>query len=244
MDGHDLERFHSGDDSFFSGLVAQYSAQLERNVRNYARDRDDIDDLMQATWVAVHRCRRKFHGNGSLRGWIMKVCRSTCIDHCRLRDRRDSAKAAVARGLPLADGYVGASESATDGDSERIRLVAVCKRQLKHLPPRQHDILVDRLLLGRPTAETADRLGCASGTVKATLHQALRSLRQSLTTSRDGSLHLVRTLGDSMTAEELSDYEEDSSWVVQELNKFLAGFDKRAGFDKKERGSSPDRVGG
>lgn len=236
MDGHDLERFHSGDDSFFSGLVAQFSAVLERNVRKYARDGDDIDDFVQATWVAVHRCRRTFHGNGSLVGWIIRVCRSTCIDRCRLRDRRESAEAAVAHGRPLADGYVSALESATDGDFQRNRLIAVCKRQLKHLPSKQREIIVDRLLLGRPTSETAERLGCASGTVKATLHQALHSLRKRL--SPDGNVLFALQLGDSMTARELTHYEEDSSWIIEELDMFLSGC------DKEEGGSSPGRMGG
>ena len=48
------------------------------------------------------------------------------------------------------------------------------------LPPRQREAVVLRYLADLPLADVAEAMGCALGTVKATLHQALGSLRVEL----------------------------------------------------------------
>jgi RNA polymerase sigma-70 factor (ECF subfamily) len=45
------------------------------------------------------------------------------------------------------------------------------------LPERQREAVVLRYLADLPLADVADAMSCAVGTVKATLHQALRALR-------------------------------------------------------------------
>ena len=48
------------------------------------------------------------------------------------------------------------------------------------LPARQREAVVLRYLADLPLADVAEAMGCAVGTVKATLHQALGSLRVEL----------------------------------------------------------------
>jgi RNA polymerase sigma-70 factor (ECF subfamily) len=45
------------------------------------------------------------------------------------------------------------------------------------LPPRQREAVVLRYLADLPLADVAAAMGCAAGTVKATLHKALANLR-------------------------------------------------------------------
>jgi RNA polymerase sigma-70 factor (ECF subfamily) len=48
---------------------------------------------------------------------------------------------------------------------------------LASLTPRQREMVVLRFHADLPVKDIAEAMGCAEGTVKATLHQALRSLR-------------------------------------------------------------------
>jgi RNA polymerase sigma-70 factor (ECF subfamily) len=48
------------------------------------------------------------------------------------------------------------------------------------LPEREREVVLLRLVEGLSTRETALRLRCAEGTVKATLHHATRKLRTQL----------------------------------------------------------------
>jgi RNA polymerase sigma factor (sigma-70 family) len=53
------------------------------------------------------------------------------------------------------------------------------------LPARQREAVVLRYLADLPIADVAEAMGCAVGTVKATLHQALRALRVELEEDED-----------------------------------------------------------
>jgi RNA polymerase sigma factor (sigma-70 family) len=53
------------------------------------------------------------------------------------------------------------------------------------LPARQREAVVLRYLADLPLADVAAAMGCAVGTVKATLHNALRSLRVELEEDED-----------------------------------------------------------
>ncbi len=53
------------------------------------------------------------------------------------------------------------------------------------LPPRQREAVVLRYLADLPLADVAEAMGCAVGTVKATLHQALGALRVELEEDED-----------------------------------------------------------
>ncbi len=60
------------------------------------------------------------------------------------------------------------------------RLATICA-MLADLPERQREAVVLRFFEDLSTEQTAAVMNCAEGTVKATLHQALRKLREKLT---------------------------------------------------------------
>ena len=73
-------------------------------------------------------------------------------------------------GQPL--GWGAATELGEARDALRLTLA--------ELPDRQREALVLRFFEDLSVEETAKAMGCAAGTVKATVHQALRSLRKRL----------------------------------------------------------------
>ena len=57
---------------------------------------------------------------------------------------------------------------------------AILKRHLDSLPERQREAIVLRFFEELDTEQTARAMDCAAGTVKATLHQGLRALREKM----------------------------------------------------------------
>jgi RNA polymerase sigma-70 factor (ECF subfamily) len=86
------------------------------------------------------------------------------------------------RGIP---GAVPSEQPAPDVGAERSRLRAAVAEAVAQLPARQRDTVVLRILEARTTRETAELMGCAEGTVKASLHQALQNLNPVLRSWRD-----------------------------------------------------------
>jgi RNA polymerase sigma factor (sigma-70 family) len=56
---------------------------------------------------------------------------------------------------------------------------------LGELPQRQREVVVLRFFEELSVEETAAAMDCAQGTVKATLHQALRALRKRIERTRN-----------------------------------------------------------
>ena len=73
------------------------------------------------------------------------------------------------------------SEPVRSVDVSSAVVTAVClETSLGVLPPRQRAAVVLRYLADLSTAEVAEAMGCAQGTVKSALHEALAHLRVEL----------------------------------------------------------------
>ncbi len=162
----DLARLHAGDEALFTELVELHSPRLVPLLRRYAGAEEQVDDLLQEVWLRAYDKRRQFDGRGSYIGWLLSVARTVGIGSARKRSG-DSL---------LAD----APELGGRFDPDEGMLRDTLREAVLALPDRQRDVVILRLVEGFSTAETAQRLGCAEGTVKATLHHATRKLRELL----------------------------------------------------------------
>ena len=103
-------------------------------------------------------------------GWVYVVAMNQLRDHWRRHERRRGR-------APLPDFVV-------DNTSTVATRVSV-RDAIATLPPRQREAVVLRYLADLPLADVADAMGCATGTVKATLHQAMASMRIELDDTED-----------------------------------------------------------
>jgi RNA polymerase sigma-70 factor, ECF subfamily len=166
MTGPELERFHAGDEVLFAELVAVYSPRLLPYLRRYVCAGVDAHDLLQDVWLRAYRKRASFEGRGSLFGWLLMVGRTVGLAALAKRGH------APAHHDPRATAGPTDAEAALLGEHVRSAVL--------DLPERQRDVVLLRVIEGLSTAETAARMECAEGTVKATLHQAIRTLRAAL----------------------------------------------------------------
>jgi RNA polymerase sigma-70 factor, ECF subfamily len=166
----DVDRFHAGEERLFAELVRTYSPRLIPHLRRYAQSESDVADLLQDVWLRAFHKRKGFDGRGSLFGWLLTVCRTVGL-------------AATARRGEFVHvehiDQLGATDDpgpTHDRKSEYERLRAA----IDALPPRQREVVLLRITEDRSTAEAARILGCAEGTVKASLHSAINKLQAML----------------------------------------------------------------
>ena len=161
----DQRAFQRGDPLAFREAVRSLSPRLLALIRRFASSEDEARDLLQITWMKAYRSRRSFSGTGSLAGWLMSTARNVARDHVR-----------GTRPAPCPPAATTSAEPGPEQLAERAAMRRDITNALLDLGERQRDVIVLRLLEGRTVRETAAALGCAQGTVKATLHQALRKL--------------------------------------------------------------------
>jgi RNA polymerase sigma-70 factor (ECF subfamily) len=94
-------------------------------------------------------------------GWVLTVGLNHARDSLRRRKRAQRER------------WLGGSSTADDTSQRDLDLID----GLRKLPLRQRQAVVLRYLADLPLDEVATEMGCAVGTVKATLHKALAKLR-------------------------------------------------------------------
>jgi RNA polymerase sigma-70 factor (ECF subfamily) len=124
----------------------------------------DIDLAEDATQEAFARAYAKWHKVQSLdrpEAWIYVVAHNAARDVIRRRHHGDGV---VDRGFQKSE-------------EEAVLTHVDVARALDGLPIRQREVVVLRYLADLTTAETAKAMGCAEGTVRASLHAAMQALR-------------------------------------------------------------------
>lgn len=173
-DLHLVEAFRRGEESAFSALVIKYRDGVYRVARRLLGNHEDAADATQEVFIRAYRALARFDGRSQLSTWLYRITINLCLD----------ARSRIAR-FPLLDDADALSErpggeglEQTAVGREMRRLVA---RAVSALPPRQRAMVVLRLYQDLPYQEIAGIMGCAEGTVKATMFAALRTLRRALT---------------------------------------------------------------
>jgi RNA polymerase sigma-70 factor (ECF subfamily) len=151
-------------------LIAQHSARLRRYVSRFTTDPDHIDELLQRTWVRVYERRASYRSDGPIVSWILRLCRTECVDHARRQQREARLRSLVLTSL---DGLEGEPEALLDEQTNDIDVMDL----VMALPHRERAVVIMRVIMGVSTVDTARALCCASGTVKAALSHAKRKLR-------------------------------------------------------------------
>jgi RNA polymerase sigma-70 factor, ECF subfamily len=159
-----LARLQSGDEGFFADLVREHSA----HIRRFAVDSDEERDLVQATWALAWENRHSYTGRGSFAAWLHRLARTVCTRTARRRvDTIDVCD--VETEFASVPGDSQDAIERQNVEDERLDLVM-------SLPKRRRAVVLARLCAGLSTEETASMLHCRPGTVKATLHKAIKSL--------------------------------------------------------------------
>lgn len=133
------------------------------------RGNDSAEDIAAETWLQVIRDLASFQGRSEeFRAWLFTVARHRAIDHGRARAARPSVPVAeVDDGCSVPSAEVLAIERvSTEG---ALELVAT-------LPPDQAEMVMLRVVAGLDVAAVARIVGKRPGTVRVSVHRALRAL--------------------------------------------------------------------
>lgn len=141
-------------------------------------DPEAARDATQETAVRFLRQLPGFRGESQLRTWSLGIALNVAREIRRRRSRERPLGDAEVDGMSLVGSRSpGPSPHGTADAAEQHEQL---RRRLDDLPPRQREAIVLRFFEDLSVEEAAAAMGCAAGTVKATVHQALRSLRERL----------------------------------------------------------------
>jgi RNA polymerase sigma-70 factor (ECF subfamily) len=162
----------AGDAWALEELFCRHSEQVHRVlVRLRYVDREDLDDIVQTTFLEVYRAAERFHGRAAVRTWILGIAMNVMRHHVRDEARRRLAMSAVATVSLTID------DRRPDDQADHRQSLARAQVEFEALPQEFQIIFTLCDLEGLRGVDVAVALGIPEGTVWRRLHEARLRLR-------------------------------------------------------------------
>lgn len=174
-----MARYCDGDAAAFRALYALVAPRIHGYLLGMARQRAVADDLLQQTFLKVHRARAAYVRGADPVPWIYAIAHRTFLDEARRRKR-----AIVNVGgdeLPeVPADLTGQTDDRRDEPRADPELLAATLDALADLPATQREAVVLTKLDGKTIAEAAEIAGTTIGAMKVRAHRGYEALRQLL----------------------------------------------------------------
>src|SRR6266478_2564322 len=108
-----MERYQQADPEAPAALVGALSPALLRFFRSQVASRELADDLLQETWLRIHRVRHTYRPGEPLLPWVYAIARRVRVDGYR-RTRKVAAHETTMEGLPEPSARAEARSSLPD----------------------------------------------------------------------------------------------------------------------------------
>ena len=170
-DGELIARWKAGDERAATELVERHAPALARFVASKGT-REDVDEVVQDTFVRAFNSLDSFRGESSLRTWLFTIARRLLLDRRRSERRRPA-------GVEIQEGDVATEYDALDSvlaDETQSRL----REALDHLSPTQREVFALRVGEGLSYKEIAEAVGTTEGAARVHYHNAMRAVKEFL----------------------------------------------------------------
>lgn len=151
--------------TMIADLYAREREALVRYARSLTRDSSRAEDLVQDAFVRAMSNLELLVGlsGGQRKAWLYRVIKNRFIDGVRRAERWKSVQTELRR----------AANRPADPVIADVRLFEL----LDAVPERYREVLHERFVLGRTSAEIGERLGIPAATVRSRLRLAATWMR-------------------------------------------------------------------
>ena len=181
---HELMALYvEGQTAAFTQLVKKYKDPLTNFVNRIVCDYDAAVDIVQETFIRVHRKSKYYEAKASFSTWLYKIAKNLAINELRRKKKR----VFVSIDQPLYKDSLSTEKleiaddtNQPDITTEKIELVKVVETAISSLPQRYRIPLVLRDMQGLAYEEVAKILSLPKGTVKSRINRARNILKKKL----------------------------------------------------------------
>ncbi len=174
-----MRRLAAGQSGAMEELLRLHGRQLSRLVGRLTAWRSDHDDVLQEVLLRVWQQAGRFHGQGSLEGWLRRVAVNTCRNQQRSQN-------AITRLLSRFAGSVSTAKFEVS-DTQPLDEREYLRTALADLPVADRTLLVLYYLEEVPADTVAELLGVQTKTLHVRLHRARKRLQRLLTDPAAGA---------------------------------------------------------
>lgn len=160
--------FRDGDESAFDDLFRRWGGRLLGFLERMVRDRAVAEELVQETFLRVHRSRAHYVPEARFSTWLYTIAANTARNELRRPFRRSVHTSTDAEDGP----ELAADAPAVDDRVHAQRMHGQVEEALAALPERQRAALWLCAVEGLSYAQVAEALETTEKSVKALVHRA------------------------------------------------------------------------
>lgn len=166
-----MERYQQGHAHETAVLIHRVSPELFRFFLAQQATRNEAHDLLQETWLRIHRARHTYNTGAPLMPWVFAIARRVRVDGFRKRARILRNEQGTDNLAELAHTEPPPRESGTD-----------VQQMLAMLPEGQREVVTLLKVNGLSLDEVSRATGLTIGAVKQKASRAYAALRGLLQT--------------------------------------------------------------
>lgn len=162
-----MAAYQRGDLDAFQELFARYSGNLRRMLARDLRPATLAEDLLQQTFLQLHRARFDFDPAQSFAPWIYTIAMNLKREYFRSRQRRPE----------VFDSRSQAEAGGPAADQQRVDARQTVSWALRQIPGDQRDVIELHWFQGLSFPEVAACLGIGAVAAKVRAHRGYTLLR-------------------------------------------------------------------
>lgn len=160
--------YREGDVAAFREIFSRYAPLLSRVLKRFALSEDRLADLIQQTFLQLHRARNDFDEQAELRPWLMTIAFNLAREQLRKVKRRPESE------LDLAAENRSARPPIEQQHAELRRDLA---RAVERLPEDQRAVVQMHFIEELSFEEIGQKVGASPGAVRVRAHRGYATLR-------------------------------------------------------------------
>lgn len=184
-DAEIIRRVLAGEINLYANIVRRYNSYLYKVGRSYGYNHDDVEDLMQETYVNAFTHLKDFEGRASLKTWMVQIMLHLCYHKRRnlsFQNEKDTDDMEN-------ESQPFFNKKSSNGNKivQNLELKEVIEQAVLSIQEDYRMVFSLREITGLSTAETAELLNISETNVKVRLNRAKKMLQEEIGKSYSSS---------------------------------------------------------
>jgi RNA polymerase sigma-70 factor, ECF subfamily len=172
-----VRRVQNGDRRAFDLLFSRYQHKIAGLVSRYVRTNEEIEDIVQESFIKAYRALPRFRGESAFYTWLYRIAINTSKNYLVAKSRRPPDVNIDAEESEFADGSESLHESENPENAlTRDQLASVIDQAIRDLPDDLRSAVTLREFDGLSYEQIAEIMDCPVGTVRSRIFRAREAI--------------------------------------------------------------------
>jgi len=168
-----IEEVLAGNKSKYELLIRKYNQQLFRIAKGYIRDDDEIEDLMQETYIKAYSQLSNFEHKSQFATWLIRILINECLMALRKKSRLSNIHEEMSY-----DSLIEINNPESTAMNSELK--DVLEKAIENLPVKYRSVFILREVAAISVNETGQLLNISESNVKVRLNRAKEMLKDSI----------------------------------------------------------------